>query len=243
MPNVKKKVPWDSNITARSLSLLKSDRPITLKNSTYGEIEEETRTKFIERSYMDSTEADINQNYQLQISHNPGRISPIMESTIPKQRKDSNDQQRAYTGCATLCERIEGNYEMVSSSSENYLPMKTNYYTSMDHCDESSRDNKCSQLLHSSFPTTTVPNAVASFSSSSSTSASSQETPFLPRRGRLKEYAPNKRISNGRILRRQSSLLSFMSRQFFVYRRNCHSVVGDAVLTFMLFLAMLHLSW
>ena len=188
---------------------------------------------------MDSTEADINQNYQLQISHNPGRISPIMESTIPKQRKDSNDQQRAYTGCATLCERIEGNYEMVSSSSENYLPMKTNYYTSMDHCDESSKRNSCSQLLHNSFPATSVPNAVASFSSL--TSASLQENPM--RRGRLKVTTPSYRVNGGRTRRRNSSLLSFMIRQFLVYRRNCHSVVGDAVLIFMLFLAMLHLSW
>jgi hypothetical protein len=38
-------------------------------------------------------------------------------------------------------------------------------------------------------------------------------------------------------------LSSWWGRRFLVCRRNCRSVVADAVLTFMLFLAMLHLSW
>ena len=184
---------------------------------------------------------DINQNYRFQVERSFEKELDSMSSTVHRETIDDNNQQDTNTSCVIMSKRTDG--EMVLSSTARHLSLDSHYYTSMDHCDESSRGNSCSQLLHNSFPATSVPNAVASFSSSSSTSASSQETPFLPRRGRLKEHALSKRIRNDRKLRRQSSLLSFMSRQFFVYRRNCHSVVGDAVLTFMLFLAMLHLSW
>ena len=64
MPNVKKKVPWEFNNTARSLPLLKNDRPISLKTPTHGTLEVETQPKSIERSYVGCTrvEVDINQN-------------------------------------------------------------------------------------------------------------------------------------------------------------------------------------
>ena len=241
MPNVKKKVPWEFNNTARSLPLLKNDRPISLKTPTHGTLEVETQPKSIERSYAGCTrvEVDINQNYRFQLKYDSENILPSMNTTIHRQRNNVNDQQNTGIGCAMLCERTDGDCGMVSSSTIKNMSEDSNYYTTMDHCDESSRGNSCSQLLHNSFPATSVPNAVASFSSL--TSASLQENPM--RRGRLKVASPSYRVNNGRTRRRNSPLLSFMIRQFLVYRRNCHSVVGNAVLIFMLFLAMLHLSW
>ena len=243
MPNVKKKVPGDSNSIARPLSILKNDRPITWESSTHENYEVKNQLKPTQKRDMSNEDVyvDMNQNYRIQLEYDSAKTLPKMNARIHRTTNDVNDQKEKCDNLFMMRERTDGYGEMASSSNENNSTLDTNYYTTMDHCDESCQCNSGSQLLQCSFSTTSVPKSVASFSSSSSTSASSQENPL--RRGRLKVSSSNKRLRNGRILARKSSLLSFMSRQFLVYRRNCHSVVGDAVLTFMLFLAMLHLSW
>ena len=182
---------------------------------------------------------DINQNYRFQVESSSEKGFESMSLTDHRETIDDNNQQDTYTSCVMMCKRTD--CEMVLSSTARHLSQDSNYYTSMDHCDESSKRNSCSHLLPSSFSTTSVPNTVASFSSSSLTSAASEEKSL--RKGRLKVSTSSNRLRKGYRLARKRSLLSFMSGQFLVYRRNCHSVVGDAVLTFMLFLAMLHLSW
>ena len=241
MPNVKKEVSWDSNIMARSLSLLKIDRPITLRTSTHEKLEVKSKAKSIERPNKnnENVDMDINQNYRFQVERSSEKELESMSSTVHRETIEDNNQQDTYTSCVMMCKRTDG--EMVLSSAARNLSQNSNYYTSMDHCDVSSKCNSCSPLLPSSFSTTSVPNTVASFSSSSLTSAASQENSL--RKGRLKVSSSSNRLRKGYRLARKNSLLSFMSRQFLVHRRNCHSVVGDAVLTFMLFLAMLHLSW
>ena len=232
-------VPWDSNAT--TLSLLKNDErnQTCLLKSKYRKSQMETK---FEKAKINFSDPHQNRFPVSPIENPLGSVLSLTESSIPMQRKNTKNLLRVYKDSTALCNMTNGDFPFVPSSSERYLYMDTNYRSIRDNCDENSQGNSCSQLLLDSFPSTTVPNTVASFSSSSSTSAS-HDSIILPRRGRLKKSLPRKGEYGGHILKRQSSLLSFWSRRFCVYRKNCHSTVGDAVLTFMLFLAMLHLSW
>ena len=83
MPNVKKKVSWDSNIMARSLSLLKNDRPITLRTSTHEKLDVKSKQKYIERPNKnnENVDMDINQNYRfLMNTDNLSRRLFLMQS-------------------------------------------------------------------------------------------------------------------------------------------------------------------
>ena len=234
-------VPWDSNTT--TLTLLKNDErnQTCLLKSKYRKYQMETKS---EQAKINVSAHQQNQFYHaVSPIENPlGSVFNLTESNTPTQRKNAKNLLRTYRDSRALCNMTNGDFTFVPSSSERYVYTDTNYRTSRDNCDENSQGNSCSQLLLDSFPSTTVPNTVASFSSSSSTSAP-HENIILPGRGRLKRSLPRKREHGGHMLQRQSSLLSLWSRRFFLYRKKCHSTVGDAVLSFMLFLAMLHLSW
>jgi len=241
MPNIMENVPWDSNAT--TLSFLKNDErnQTCLLKSKYGRSQTEIESEQAKINFSDPQQNQFRHAVS-PIETPVGSLFNITESNIPIQRQNSKNLLRAYRESTALCNTTNGDFSFVPSSSERYVYMDTNYRTIRDNCDENSQGNSCSQLLLDSFPSTTVPNTVASFSSSSSTSAP-HDNIILPRRGRLKRSLPRKREHGSHMLQRQSSLLSLWSRRFFLYRRNCHSTVGDAVLTFMLFLAMLHLSW
>ena len=132
---------------------------------------------------------------------------------------------------------------LLPSSETKYSILGSSYGTREDNCDESSEgDDSCDQLLLNSFPSTTVPNTVASFSLSSSSSGS-QENMVHQRRGRLKQSILRRQTNKCHTRQRKHCLGSWWNRYFFSYRRNCRPVGMDAVLAFMLFLAMLHLSW
>ena len=241
MPNIMESVSWGS--TTNTLSLLKNDErnQVRLLNTMCGTNPEKTRYDQAKVNVLDPKQ---NQLYHVvpPIEAPLDGVSSIPDSYIAMQRNSTKNTLREYRDRTTFCTMKNDDFTIVPSSSERYVYMDTNYCSSQDNCDENSQGNSCSQLLLDSFPSTTVPNTVASFSSSSSTSAS-HDSISLPRRGRLKKSLQRKGEYGGHILKRQSSLLSFWSRRFCVYRKNCHSTVGDAVLTFMLFLAMLHLSW
>ena len=241
MPNIMENISWGS--TTNTLSLLKNDEKnqTRLLNTIRGTTQEKTKSDQAKVNVLDPKQ---NQLYHVvpPIETPLDGVFKVPGSNIAMQRNSTNNTLREYRDCTTLCTMKNGDFTIVPSSSERYVYMDTNYCSSQDNCDENIQGNSCSQLLLDSFPSTTVPNTVASFSSSSSTSAS-HDSIILPRRGRLKKSLPRKGKHGGHILQSQSSLLSFWSRRFCVYRKNCHSTVGDAVLTFMLFLAMLHLSW
>ena len=241
MPNIMENAPWDSNST--TLSIPKNDERNQMRplNPKYRKCQEETKS---DQDKLKSLDHEQNQYYHAvsPIENNLDSVYNITESNIEMQRRNTKDLLRVYRDSTALCNVTNSEFSFVPSSSERYMYMDTDYWTSQDNCDEDSQGNSCRQLLLDNFPSTTVPNTVASFSSSSSTSAP-HDNIIYPRRGRLKGPLPRQREHGGHMLQRQSSLLSLWSRRFFVYRRNCQSTVGDAVLTFMLFLAMLHLSW
>ena len=207
-----------------------------------GEFQREIRPTHA--NFLDPVQQKFNQEFSTS-DYTSNSLLNLDNSTFVLKGKDAKNVEKSSSSPSDpSCKMSQTNFTLLAFPSERYFggSIEPNYSTREDVCDENIQENSCSQLLHKNFPTTTVPNSVASFSSSSVMSAL-QDTIFYPSRGRLKGSIPKRRASDCRILQRQRSLLSSCSRRLFVCRRNCRSLFGDAVLTFMLFLAMLHLSW
>ena len=249
MPNIQRNVLWDSNTPTRS-------PPPLLKNN-----DRNSRHSLNFREGEDLKEKDCTNHLEISdiyTSHDKLGVYVTSNECITSYFFDnretsvtSNSSNSGDRSITTLngYNSIESsnmllrNRTLVSTISKSHTKsIDGNHWVCEDSCDDASQGNSCHQLLTDNFSSTTVPNAVASFPYLSSTSASQQGDNFHPRRGRLKIPKPGRQKHDDMFVRK-SSLLSMWSRRFLPYRRSCRLVLGDAVLTFMLFLAMLHLSW
>ena len=252
MPNIQRNVLWDSNTPTRSSPpLLKNDDRNSRHLYSSLILQEGEELKGTDRT----NHLEINDIYT---SHDKLSVSVTSNEYITSYLFDNSEASVTpnTSNCGDRSITTLKDYDSIESSNmvlRNRTLVSTiskthtksidgNHWACEDSCDDASQGNSCHQLLTDNFSSTTVPNAVASFPYLSSTSASQQGDNFHPRRGRLKIPKPGRQKHDDMFVRK-SSLPSMWSRRFFPYRRSCRLVLGDAVLTFMLFLAMLHLSW
>ena len=245
MPNITKSVPRDANITTRPV--LSTKRVEKRKQVQNTRLENEIHFRNNKRGV----------EYSGQKSYNRGVASSELYTKVlgvadkgVAANDNSNIAASASPGAPTYsssCQMSPGTFgESLSSPADTCTSIITSCWAGEDNCDDNGQSNSCNQLLLTNFPTTTAAaTVVSSFSSSSSASSTPHDNFFQQRRRRRKIFIHGtQRQHDCRPGTNRNTLLSWWnSPRLLVNRKKFRPIVADAVLTFMLFLAMLHLSW